>query len=137
MTRSCVSLVLACLALLPIASGCRSAPLANPTPIAALEDTGRTRDALLRALPERGWMVMDDEPGEMLVELNVLGKHTAVVKVAYDRETLALHYVSSDNLNYQKDSSGREVIHPNYNIWVNDLLVDISSQLAAERAKAQ
>ena len=57
------------------------------------------------------------------------GKHTAIVEIPYSASGFSIKYRDSVNLNYRKDDNGVEMIHPNYNRWVEKLRREIVGQV--------
>lgn len=69
------------------------------------------------------------EPGIIDATLH-LRTHVAVVRIDYDRDSFSVKYVRSENLNHERRPDGTEVIHPNFNSWVENLIGDIAAALA-------
>ena len=113
-----------------------AAPLVDPAPIpvpAGLDDKAVARAIRLGAA-QRGWIVTRQEPGAMELTLNIRS-HTAKLGLWYDTQSIQLSYLDSTNLDYavKKD---RRYIHGNYLKWVNNLVSDISVQLALAESRA-
>lgn len=128
------NLFLKLLGLLVLASslgGCtRQDPLVNPPPA---EYPGMTlhdmEDAIFDGSAKRGWSPRKIKDG--LIESTLyLREHVAVVKIPYAPGRFAIRYERSENLNYGKDKNGGELIHPNYNSWVQNLKNDINAALS-------
>ena len=66
------------------------------------------------------WAASGDTPGTLQLTTLVRNKHTVAVTVTYDTHSYSIRYASSVNMNYEVDH-GQEVIHPNYNKWVQQL----------------
>jgi len=102
----------------------RDTAMINPVPVALAggqaQPAAQARQAMLEAATTRGWTVVDDKPGELVLRFNKANKHSATVAARYDASGMQIHYVDSVNLN-QKVKDGFAVIHPTYNIWVADL----------------
>jgi hypothetical protein len=81
----------------------------------------RTRDIILESAFLRGWKLVKETPPVLQLQLNVR-KHTAVVNVTIKGNKVDINYVSSVNLEYSKDRTGVECIHPKYNSWIANLL---------------
>ena len=64
-----------------------------------------------------GWQVHKIKPGVAQAKL-YLRTHVAVVRINYTSSTYSIHYVSSQNLNYD---AGEQTIHTNYNGWIQNL----------------
>jgi hypothetical protein len=81
----------------------------------------------------------------LLATLRVRGKHTIMVSIPYSASKYSVRYESSINMNYQSQSeayapadpngigseigSGRGLIHPNYERWVQGLMLAIRTEL--------
>ncbi len=96
----------------------RDTAMIDPVPVAPA--AAEARQAMLDAATTRGWAVVDDKPGELVLRFNKANKHSATVAARYDANGMKIHYVDSVNLNY-KVKMGGAVIHPAYNTWVVDL----------------
>lgn len=86
----------------------------------------RIRDAA--AAQQYSWAVTSSEPGKLQLSTLVRGKHTVVVDVTFDATTYSIKYSSSINMNYES-KKGRELIHPFYNKWVQQLKQGIDMQM--------
>ena len=127
--------VLLLLPLLLLLMGARQAPLADPDPVAvpAGVTAEQVQRDIRRALASRGWTVSDVEPGTIHATLNIRA-HTAQVRIDYDRESVRIGYVSSDNLKYEEHRKKGRLIHSNYIGWVNNLARDIAVNLELSAA---
>ena len=114
-----------------LCAGCaRTAKLYNPPRASFLStDAGTVERAIIEAMNRRRWVPTREAPGVVLGTLHIRS-HTAVVRIEYTADSYQLKYVSSDNLNYRRKSDGSEVIHSNYNGWVQNLVNDINARLA-------
>lgn len=140
----------------------RTAPLINyenvaivgqPDKILSLEDVSH---AVAVAAVAKNWTLSDVSPGQATATLVVRNKHTMIVKITYTEKTLSIKYMDSINMNYDpahkeyapttsnlnalgqpvSDSAPakvQEVIHPNYNVWVGQLLKAIQVELTRMR----
>ena len=79
-------------------------------------------DQIRRAGAGLGWRMEQQGPGLVRGTLN-LRTHQAVVDVPYDTQRFLIRYVSSSNLDYDG-----QVIHRNYNSWVQNLQRAIMAQ---------
>lgn len=130
--------VISVLAVVTLVAGCRTAPLVNipdtpyagsaPAAVLTLEDY---EAAIIRAGASRDWTFERTGPGHLVGSVTVRGKHSAVVDVVFDTDSYSISYKSSYNLNYE---SSQNVIHPNYNAWVDNLKQEIDREIAALRA---
>jgi len=109
-------------------SGCRTAPLVNVTDQSVVaSQSNYTEDdvkkAIVRAGAGLGWNMNADKPGHILGTLH-LRSHMAQVDINYDKEKYSITYKDSENLNYDG-----EIIHKNYNGWIQNLDRAIKIQL--------
>lgn len=79
-------------------------------------------DQIRRAGAGLGWRMEQQGPGLVRGTLN-LRTHQAVVDIPYDTQRFLIRYVSSTNLDYDG-----QVIHRNYNSWVQNLQRAIMAQ---------
>lgn len=140
-----------CLALAGPAAARSSVPIVNHPQVTWARPAGEAlslvqiRERIVAACQERGWRA---EPGSapdtLLATLVVRNKHTIRVNIAYRADTFDVTYAGSDNMNYavkepnpyavglgpagQVDTR-TEVIHPNYNRWVDLLIGTIRARL--------
>jgi hypothetical protein len=94
-------------------------------PIAAADTADaaqKTHDAILKAAQTRKWQVIQNTPAVIRLKLNVRNKHFVTIDAEIKNDKVDIVYVDSDNMNYEKLSSGQEFIHPKYNAWVKILL---------------
>lgn len=82
--------------------------------------------AIVRAGARRGWSIVQVRPGVLVGTLNIR-THQAAVDIVHDTSTFSITYKSSSNLLYDAD---RQVIHRNFNIWIQNLRGDIMSEAA-------
>jgi hypothetical protein len=85
-------------------------------------------------LQQGKWIPTKIREGDIEASL-YLRSHVAVVEVDYNKDSFQIHYVRSENLNYEK-RDGEELIHPNYHGWVRNLTADIDTALSQQRASA-
>jgi|SRR5579862_5533711 len=112
-----------------VAGGCRTATLYQPPPVSFFPmETTNVEHAIIAAMAKRGWTASREGPGAMLGTLH-LRDHTVVVRITYTKDSYQIAYVSSENMQFSKKSNGTEVIHKNYNAWINNLSRDINAQL--------
>ncbi len=107
--------------------GCgRVQPVLNVenTPVAYDLQNNQVKAAIVKAATDRGWMIKESNPGELIATISVR-THSAEVKIPYSSKYYSIIYLNSVNL---KASDGK--IHRNYNRWVNNLNVDIQRALA-------
>ena len=122
-------LLLSMLLLLAMPVLARKAELVDPGPVAipaGLEEK-EVVNAIKSALIARTWTVGKHSPGRIDAALHIRA-HRADIRIDYDTESVRIHYVGSENLDY-KQKKGRTFIHSNYIGWINNLTGDISRQL--------
>ena len=121
-------------------AGCRVAPLYNANEITFAAPPTSTvkeftlddyRNAIIRAGARRGWSFKEEEPGHLVGEVTVRGKHYASVDVLYNLNQFSIVYRGSRNLNY---NASRKEIHPNYNSWIKLLQQDIQNEITEMKA---
>jgi len=83
------------------------------------------RKAILIGCQPYGWVVEQDNPGQMQISYSKQGKHRAVLNITYDATGYLLRYVSSEELYYEQLDGAAPTIHPTYNMWVRNLLARI------------
>jgi hypothetical protein len=108
-----------------------AAVLVDPDPINV--PPGLSEAAVAKAIrlgvAQRDWVVTRDDPGYMEATLH-LRTHVATIGLNYDTHQIKIHYVSSENLDYEKKKDV-SYIHGNYLRWVNNVVHDINIQLLA------
>jgi len=136
MTRTLTSaFALLCLAFLPLLAHATD-PIYNVSnqQVARADGKPLTEDDVRRALvasgAARGWVITPQGPGVLMARLNVR-KHMAEARISYTSSSFSITYVTSSNLDYDKDRNGQEVIHRNYNRWINNLRNDTVLALSA------
>ncbi len=88
--------------------------LPGPTPVRAVAD------AVYSAASERGWDIVEQRAGVVLMTTSA-GGHDATVAVEYDRRGWSIFHVrSSPGLKFRPHSQ-RPSIHRRYNLWVSKL----------------
>ena len=122
------------LVVLAMCAACRrGVPVYNPTvELGATVGTSNQEDvrrAILTACAGRGWTAREAAPGRIEAKLVVRGKHTVFVDIPYSASSYAITYKTSTNMEHATKNDGVEVIHPNYNKWVQLLEQDINRNL--------
>lgn len=124
------------LLILPVALLLMAAtPLVDPAPVpvpAGLDDKAIAK-AIRLGGAQRGWLVTRQDPGAMELTLNIR-THMAKVGVKYDTQSIQFTYLDSTNLDYE-EKKGNRYIHRNYPKWVNNLVNDVSVQLALAQSQ--
>ena len=114
-------------------SACTGKYLYEPNPIHVTSTTNKSkiRGEVLHILAVRGWEI--DKDWEEFVEATKRKRrHTATVRVHYDRREVRIQYFSSQNIKYRY-KNGKRYIHKIYNRWVQDLERDLRFALGSER----
>ncbi len=104
----------------------------------------QVKKAIQDAAARKGWVISNDTGDRMLATLEVRSKHTVKVVIAYSADKYSITYSDSVNMNYHSEahydsrmprpSSGATgpVIHPGYNVWVQELKEAIRGELMAK-----
>ena len=126
-----MSLWVAWAAMTAAATGCgHGAPVMSPLTIqSAGRPPQQTEQAILEALPKRGWTAENVQPGRVLAFLSIR-KFLLRTEIRYDANTVNVFYVDSDQLQAHVGSDGRVYAHPKVNAWIQNLARDISASLA-------
>lgn len=109
-------------------SGCTSAPLYNPSIEYPAQNINNVEDALLKGLANRQWLPKKESPGLITATLN-LRQHQATIQINYFTTGYSIKLINSKMLDYEKDATGKESIHGNYNKWIEYLINDINTVL--------
>jgi hypothetical protein len=124
----------AALLLAPEANARRGVPVANYDNVLVVRPDGKTlasskvREAIVMAALQHRWTVLEDNPGTLVTNLNIRGKHSMSVEIRYAAHNFSINYRDSSNLNYGKGEHGTD-IHPTYNKEVKKLLDAINAAL--------
>lgn len=135
--KKLVRFILMLLAFMTPMAQASDAPLQNVDRQAVARADGKpvtaeqVKQAIVRAGALRGWVITPVRDGHMIGDINVRNKHTAKVDIGYDAGGFSIKYVDSTNLRYRKDEDGKDVIHNNYNRWVNNLRHDTVNAVRA------
>jgi hypothetical protein len=79
----------------------------------------------------RGWEFANgQEPNSLVGTIWVRNKHMISVNIPYKVDSYSIYYKDSSNMNAMVNESGKTMIHPKYNEWVSNLMMDIRSQSA-------
>ena len=107
----------------------RQAPLVDPAPIAVPANITPVNvgKAIEMALIHRGWTASNQAAGAMDGTLH-LREHTANIHITWDARNVQISYVNSTNLKYEEEK-GQRLIHKNYLSWIENLVIDIKSNL--------
>lgn len=127
-------------------TGCRTSPVYNiqDQHVTTNIDNHTEEDvkkAIIRAGGGLGWNMKTDKPGHVLGTL-YLRSHIAIVDITYDLNKYSITYKDSTDLDYEAagqqttDDDGNtyvnetEIIHSNYNGWIQNLDRAIQAQLS-------
>jgi hypothetical protein len=88
----------------------------------------RVRQAIVGALQQGKWIILEDGPGRIVATFSIKNKHSLTVEVRYTGTQFSILYQDSSNLNYAQGASG-PIIHPAYNKQVSGLVVAINASL--------
>lgn len=145
MKRWWIALVMAVVAVSSVQAK-RQAPLIDPPRVVVKNSGGQSlsaeqiRGAIAASAKSLGWQINTDTPGTLLLSYNKQNKHYVVVRADYDAEGYQVRYVSSTNLNFETPPESGPLIHPSYNIWVDNLIkhvkfaTDVSPGLTGAQA---
>lgn len=110
------------------AAGCRSATVEQVQSAPLYAPTGSSLEevkaGIVKAGWPAGWKMAEVEPGHMVGEISLRGKHSATVDILYDTEVFSILYKDSKNLKY----TGRS-IHKRYVVWVRQLSTAIQTEM--------
>jgi len=115
-------------------AACKSAPVLNVSD----EQFGaqnKTMDEVTQGIKLAGsglgWQMKTVKQGQIIGTL-YLRTHMAKVNITYDTKSYNINYKDSTNLDYKTNSSshdGQDVIHSNYNGWIQNLNNAIHQQV--------
>jgi hypothetical protein len=105
------------------------AAIISPVSVQAGRTPQQTEQAILDALPKRGWTAESVQPGRIVAFLSIRS-HLLRTELRYDASQVYLFYVDSDNLAAHVEADGRIYAHGNVNKWMQNLARDIAEALA-------
>ena len=109
-----------------IFTGCSTAPIYNATnKIDNPKSASTTYRAIKSAGTSLGWKIHKIRPGVAQGKL-YLRKHMALINIRYSASSYKINYVKSTNLKYD---ATKQVIHKNYNGWIQNLENAINTRL--------
>ncbi|MET0341700.1 MAG: hypothetical protein ABW252_11915 [Polyangiales bacterium] len=100
----------------------------SPQTVGAARVPQQTEQAILEALPKRGWTAENVQPGRILAFLSVRA-HLLRADIRYDATQVAIYYVDSDHLAARIEPDGRIYAHKKVNAWIQNLARDIASAI--------
>lgn len=124
---------------MPAQASRKSVPIVNIEKQALPQVNGKmyTKDNVYKAIVKGGlrcgypWVGELVTEGKVTMATVVRGKHRVWVEVEYNTTDFSIHYVKSENLNYEKRKDGQEYIHPFYYNWIRELAQNINVELLA------
>jgi hypothetical protein len=124
-----VALVVGCGANLAPVLDVQNAPVVTPQGVAP--NNQLVRDAIVRALANRTWSVVEERPNEIVARVSA-GGHDATALVKYDERSYSITRVdSSPGLKYDGT-----YIHRRYNHWIDRLRASIQQELSTAQPGA-
>ena len=111
---------------------CTTAALRMPDPVLAVGDEVQTREAIIKGMAIRGWVVEDEQPGRVLARFE-RRRHTAKVWIDYTGRQIKFYYAGSENLQCMPEGDSCSSIHRVYNTWTKNLAIDIAKQIDQQR----
>lgn len=92
----------------------------------------QVKNAIVAAAQAHNWQISRSPNADVLQALlQVRGKHTVVVNIAYSAQAYSIKYQSSSNMKYSyTPETNTRVIHPFYNRWVSELREAIRMELS-------
>jgi len=115
-------------------AACKSAPILNVSDEqfdAQNKTMGEVTQGIKLAGAGLGWQMKIVKPG-LIIGTLYLRTHMAKVNITYDTKSYSINYKDSTNLDYKTNSSshdGQDVIHSNYNGWIQNLNNAIHQQV--------
>ena len=89
----------------------------------------QTEQAILAALPRRGWRAQSVEPGRIVAFIDS-GGHGLRVDIRHDPQQIAIYYVDSSNLAARIEPTGHVYAHSKVNTWIRNLSMDIAASVS-------
>jgi hypothetical protein len=89
----------------------------------------QVRQAIVKAAGEKDWALAKQAEDRFVATRVIKGKHTIVTTISFSAEKYSVKYESSENMNYQVNN-GKALIHPNYNVWAQDLVGAIRFEIS-------
>ena len=111
-----------------VLTGCRTAAVYNVEKSSVNGNTSSSKvyTAIKNAGLSKGWIITKAKPGLAIGTINIR-RHRAVVEIPYTSKSFSIKYKNSMNLHYD---STKNVIHNNYNGWVQNLENAINLELS-------
>ena len=129
--KNIINTAVAAIVLVLISVGCRTAPIynVNESLLTSSENQNinNIEKVIISSGTSLGWIMKSTGKGHIVATL-ILRTHVAKVDITFNTKTFSIKYQSSQNLNYDADSN---IIHTNYNGWVQNLEKNITARLSA------
>jgi hypothetical protein len=123
------------LTVLASACGGHTARVQNPSALAALSTPEATEQAILDALPTRGWSTEEISPGRIVAFLSIRA-YLVRCEITYDEREVRIAYLDSDQLGERRRGDAIYA-HRNVNKWMKKLAASIQRWLqTASKAQA-
>lgn len=108
----------------------RQSPLVDPLPIVVTGNVGQEQvlKAIRIGLLNRHWTETAARPGAVDASLH-LRDHRADIVISYDAHAIQIKYAGSTNLKFETKRDGTRLIHSNYLGWIDNLVLDIKTEL--------
>lgn len=88
----------------------------------------QVRQAIIAGGARKAWTFADSGAAQLTGTLVVRDKHSVVVTIDYGPSSYSIHYKDSSNMKYANEN-GIPVIHPFYNKWIDNLILEINVEL--------
>ena len=112
-----------------------SVPIVNYENVTIATGSGKpataeqVKQAFIAGGASKGWTFTTAGDGKLVANLIVRSKHTITADIAYSADKYSVTYQGSVNMNYEL-KSGQPVIHPKYNGWVTNMLIEVRAELS-------
>lgn len=101
----------------------------NDAPFAMVDGKGNSIDQIKRdivfASNVSGWSIVGEAAGSVTLHREK-APWSVDVLLTFNAKSFSISYLKSENLGYETNSAGMAKIHPNYNIWVQRLVMALS-----------
>ncbi len=114
-----------------------SIPVVEYTDLPIVTSSGKSllseevKEIIMTAGQQQQWQFVDGpEKNTLIGTLNVRNKHSISINIHYSTNSYSIAYRDSAKMNFKIDASGQKLIHPKYNLWIQNLIADIKSEAA-------
>lgn len=97
----------------------------QPVPIPPGLTAKEVHSTVRRTLVQREWHIDQEKPQEFVATLHVR-VHSLTMRFVEDKGSIAMSYVTSENLDYEVKKNGTRIIHRKYPEWCANLAGAIS-----------